>query len=70
MNTYYLNNNGSRWVVVDNNNKRVQMTFSCKSGAKVTRRVKYFESFGNFGLCAISWKGKLIKVFPDTLLVD
>lgn len=67
MNTYYLNNNGSRWIVMDNN-RRVQMTFTTKSGTEVKRRVKYFESFGNFGLCAISWKGKLIKVFPDTLL--
>ena len=67
MNTYYLNNNGSRWIVMDNN-RRVQMTFITKSGLVVKRRVKYFESFGNFALCAISWKGKLITVFPDTLL--
>ena len=70
MNTYYLNNNGSRWIVKMDNNRHVQMTFTTESGTKVTRRVKYFESFGNFGLCAISYQGKLIKVFPDTLLVD
>ena len=67
MNTYYLNNDGSKWVVMEHN-RRVQMTFTTKSGVEVKRRVKYFESFGNFALCAISWKGKIIKVFPDSLL--
>ena len=65
--TYYLNNNGSRWVVLING-KREQREFSTKTGAKVVRTVNYYESFGNFATCNISYKGKKVNVFPDSIL--
>lgn len=65
--TYYLNNHGSRWVIYENG-KKVKLTFNTTSGAKVERTVIYFESFGNFAIVCISWKGKKIKVFADTVL--
>lgn len=65
--TYYLNNNGSRWVeLVDG--KREKRVFEVSDGTTVTRSVAFYESFGNFALAAISWKGKQIKVFLDTVL--
>ena len=67
---YYLNNTGHRWVVFDETGRREQRTFQTKSGAKVVRRVNYYESFGNFATCNISYKGKRINVFADTLLDD
>ena len=69
-NLYYLNNTATKWVVFDNTGKREQKQFKTKSGKTITRRVQYYQSFGNFVLSAINYKGKLIKVFPDTLLDD
>jgi len=67
---FYLNNTGHRWVIFDETGRREQRTFKTKSGAKVVRRVNYYEAFGNFATCNISYKGKQINVFPDTLLDD
>lgn len=66
----YLNNAGHRWVIFDESGRREQRTFTTKSGKKVTRRVNFYESFGNFATCNISYKGKKINVFADTLLDD
>jgi hypothetical protein len=67
--TYYLNNSGSRWVNLVQG-KRAKGTFTTKSGKTVTRSVNYYSSFGNWATCNISYKGKRINVFLDTLLED
>ena len=67
--TYYLNNSGSRWIILENG-KRVKQTFETKSGKKIERTVNFFQSFGNFATCNISYKGKKINVFADSLLDD
>jgi hypothetical protein len=65
--TYYLNNSGHRWVnFVDG--KREKITLENKFGEKITRSVNYWKSFGNFATANISYKGKKINVFPDTIL--
>lgn len=66
---FYLNNNGSRWIVL-NNGKREKITLKTESGKEVTRTVIFYESFGNFGSCCISYKGKKIKVLADSILKD
>lgn len=66
---YYLNNNGSRWVVLVDG-KREKQTWITKSGKQITRRVIYYESFGNSGSAVISYKGKKISVLMDTILPD
>jgi hypothetical protein len=66
---YYLNNNGSRWVVL-NNGKREWKFFVTKSGRIIKRVVNYYESFGNWATCNITYKGKRINVFRDSLLED
>ena len=66
---YYLNNSGSRWVRFINN-KRDTITLYTRSGVEVTRSVNYWAAFGNFATANISYKGKRINVFPDTLLDD
>ena len=67
---FYLNNSGHKWVIFDETGRREKRTFQTKSGAKVVRRVNYYESFGNFATCNISYKGKRINIFADTLLDD
>jgi len=63
--TFYLNNSGSRWIILEN---------GCKPKVKVLfpddhieeRTVLFFESFGNFAVIWISLKGKKQSFFQDT----
>ena len=66
---YYLNNHGSRWIVFENG-KKVKHTFTTKSSKQVTRTIIEYRSFGNFGYAIISYKGKKISVFMDSILED
>ena len=67
--TLYCNNNGSRWVVYQDG-KKEKITLETKSGELVTRSVNYYESFGNWATANISYKGRRINVFTDSLLED
>lgn len=67
--TYYLNNSGTRWVNFTNG-KKSKITLLTKTGEQVTRTVIYYEAFGNFATALISYKGKKISVFSDTILND
>ena len=67
--TFYLNNSGSRWVNFTNG-VRDNVSLNTKSGKLITRRVSFWESFGNFAVAHISYKGKKIRVFADELLED
>jgi len=67
--TYYLNNTGHRWVILENG-KRNRITLTTKSGKEITRSVNYYEAFGNFATANISYKGRKINVFSDTILED
>jgi hypothetical protein len=66
---YYLNNAGHRWVVYKNGRKET-ITLTTRSGVRITRTAIHYEMFGNFAVCLISYKGKKMKVFPDTALPD
>lgn len=70
--TYSLNNSGSRWVAIDQNGDKPTVDFLTTGGQRVTRTAQWYESFGNFAVIAISisYKGKLRKVFADTILED
>jgi hypothetical protein len=67
--TFYLNNSGHKWVNLTNG-KKDKIVLKTISGQLITRTVIYYESFGNFATCRISYKGKKISVFMDTLLED
>ncbi len=67
--TYYLNNTGHKWVNYTNGQKD-KINLQTTTGKTITRTVIYYESFGNFATALISYKGKKISVFPDTLLPD
>jgi hypothetical protein len=66
--TYYLNNRGDRGVTFGEDGRRIKISLSTSDGGTVERRVRYWEAFGNFSVAAISWRGKVIKVLPDTVL--
>jgi hypothetical protein len=66
---YYLNNSGHRWVIFTDG-KKEKITMKTKAGKEVVRTAIFYESFGNFATVCISYKGKKINVFPDTLLED
>lgn len=68
--TLYLNNSGSRWITFDSNGNKSKLTLKTESGKEVTRTEIYQESFGNFSVSLISYKGKKIKVFRDSILSD
>ena len=75
MRTLYLNNSGSRWrnfytCKEFGIGKPETIELLTKSGKKINRTINYWKSFGNFATCNISYKGKHINVFPDTLLED
>lgn len=67
---YYLNNSGSKWVVFDENGKKEKVTLETKTGKKIVRTAIRYSQFGNFASVLISYKGKKIDVFTDTLLED
>ncbi len=64
---FYLNNTGHRWVIYENGKKKAH-EFLTNTGKKVMRTAIFYESFGNFATVQISWKGKKISVFLDTIL--
>ena len=72
MSTLYLNNTGSRWVTYTDSTYRekVKIELTTTSGKVIERTVMFWESFGNFAVACISYKGKKIKVFADQVLED
>lgn len=66
--TYYLNNHGSRWVVLDENGNKLKHTFTTKAGETITRTAQHYEQWGNFAVVVISYKGKQRKVLFDEVL--
>lgn len=67
--TFYLNNNGSRWVGYINGVKD-KITLKTESGKEITRTVVYYSMLGNFGVVTINYKGKRLSIFPDSILID
>lgn len=65
--TFFLNNTGSRWVVYSKGKKPIH-EFLTNKGETVKRTAIFYQSFGNFATVQISWKGKKIDVFFDTIL--
>jgi HKD family nuclease len=61
---FYLNNNGSRWIIIDNYEKIKVRILPDKYNTltePIIRTAIFFESFGNFSSVTISIKGKKIS---------
>jgi ribosomal protein L30E len=61
--TYYLNNNGSRWVTFFNGAKPKVLVIDSATKYCKRRTIEYFESFGNYAVAALRFNGKMIKGF-------
>ena len=59
--TYYLNNSGSRWVVLPKEKLKVILP----DGTESSRTAICYESFGNFATVQISYKGVKAFYFPE-----
>jgi hypothetical protein len=66
---FYLNNTGHRYVIYKDGKKQAH-EFLTNTGKIVVRTAIFYESFGNFAVAQISWKGKKIKVFLGEVLND
>jgi len=60
--TYYLNNNGSRWI----NFPKERIKIITPDGKVEYRLPIYFESFGNYASVCISWRGKRLNCLFDS----
>ena len=58
---YYLNNRGSRWVILP----KEKIVCNLPSGEKIRRTILIYESFGNFVCYQISYKGKKAFYLPN-----
>jgi len=70
--TLYLNNLGSRWIVVERNFghklKKIKVRVS-HLGEVYERTALYFESFGNFSSVTVSIGGKKINFCDYEILL-
>lgn len=59
--SYYLNNRGDRWIIPG---YRAWLDVP-QDGYSKLRKVKRFESFGNFAVFVFAYRGKEISGFPS-----
>jgi hypothetical protein len=65
----YLNNSGSRWIIIENGEK-IKVSVLFPDGHIEKRTCLYFESFGNFAVTCISLKGKKQTFFQDEIFIQ
>jgi len=68
---YYLNNSGSRWIIVEGGRRvRVKVNPDKYNGLKnfIIRSPNYFEAFGNFVRICVNIGGKKIMTMNYQLL--
>ena len=68
--THYLNHAKTRWVRLDNYGNKDKITLTTVSGKLITRTCQYHEETKNGSITYITYKGKGMKVTPDTVLGD
>jgi len=60
--TYYLNNSGSKWITYPK--EKVLVIDAAEKYCKI-RTIQHYESFGNFAVACLKYKGKMIKAFLE-----
>jgi hypothetical protein len=73
--TLYLNNDGSRWIIVDTSQRgwpkarRMRAWLvDAERGYRKLRTVKYFESYGHFATYNFDYHGKMVSLFAEDFL--
>lgn len=67
--TFFMNNDGSRWVVLPRS-KYHRFLLICPDGERKVRLADFFSSLGNFALTHFRYCGKRYSYFCDTLPDD
>jgi len=62
--TFYLNNNGSRWVNLTNGEKDKFLLIT-PEGDKRIRTVEFYSQFGNHGYINFKFRGERLSRFPE-----
>jgi len=66
--TLYLNNLGSRWILVDRaKREKVNKVEFERDGMTHIRRAVHFGQFGNWSYARVSYKGKMTDVLEFKL---
>jgi hypothetical protein len=60
---FYLNNHGSRWIILENG-KKPKIKVLTPEGFKMLTPL-YYSSFGNWATVAIQYKGVKYELFPE-----
>jgi hypothetical protein len=68
--TYFLNDNKTRWINVDNVGKKDTITLKTESGRLETRTCQYWSNFTSGIKAKITYKRKVYFVTEDTVLED
>lgn len=63
--TFYLNNHGSKWVVLPKEKHMKARVIHRAANYDKIRTIDYFESFGNFGAAVVRYKGKKHSILPE-----
>ena len=66
MQTYYLNNNGSRWINLNRERGKREKIPVKLGGITKQRTIQYWEACGNFAFPSIRIKGKNVAVYPNS----
>ena len=65
--TYYLNNSGSKWIAYP---KEKVLVLDAKEKYCKIRTIDHYESFGNFVVACLRYKGKMISTFLEDCNAD
>ena len=68
VNTLYLNNQGSRWILVNDKRERVNKVEFERDGTTHVRKAVHFGMWGNYSYAKVSYKGKLVMITEFKLL--
>jgi len=66
--TLYLNNQGSRWILVNEKRQRINKVEFERDGSTHTRKAVHFGQWGNWGYAKVSYRGKLVMITDFKLL--
>jgi len=66
MYTRYLNNDGTRWIVLNERSRRAMpFILILPDGTRKKRKADYYEQFGNFAVTCYRYCGERFAGFAD-----
>jgi len=68
--TFYLNNSGSRWVVLKDGKHDMPFYLLLKDGTYKLRQADYYTTWGNWSCIVYRYKGVQYRSIPDDESLD